>query len=133
MLALLFLVTLVETFTTAAPAVLKSLAAATKDCDHKLFDEPWMLTGITMYNPTVPPVSINNPAWLRFNFIDYNDRLRLETVCYANLSTSTTTMNQTSVQTVPEGYYIVCADDWVQFKLLGGGLLMAARSYVDRW
>ncbi len=145
MFSLLFLITLLMSLTaTAIPAsfnnfnlntLTHSNLINTATCAHKLFDLPWLLTGITVYNPF--PISAANPGWIRFNFIDYNDRLQLETVCYGYLTNtgpgnSTDGASEHIAQAGPGGY-IMCADEAVAFKLLEGGNMMVARSYKDRW
>ncbi|KAK5162989.1 uncharacterized protein LTR77_011044 [Saxophila tyrrhenica] len=131
MFAFLALFTTLLALTTALPspltfakfgAPIHSLAAVTANCPHKLFNCPWLLTGITIYNPPAPPEAAT--PWVRFNFIDYNHRLRLETVCYGDLVNGTT-----------QGGYVLCADDRVAFQLVGGPTgrtMMVERVYRDR-
>jgi hypothetical protein len=123
---MLFLAILLTTFlntylTTAAPT-----SSGTTPCHAKVFDIPWSLTGITFYTPDTTSTSQPTPqGWLRFNFIDYNDRLQLETVCLGNVTNGTVQYG--------DGGYVICANDNVAFKLVENGLLMASRQYRDKW
>ena len=129
------LLTLLLTLTALTSATpLTKNTTETTPCPFKIFDIPWMLTQITLYTPLpANATSTLTPAgWLRFNFIDSNDRLELETVCYGSLAADGTAAPS-------DGGYILCANTDVAFKLVSAGpngkgrVMMVERLYEDDW
>ena len=90
------------------------------------FNQPWILTDITLFTPTNQSGVADNSTHgtISFHFCDRNARLQLGTDCSG---------------TVIDGYcgaddggYVLCQNSRVAFKLEGNAIYVE-RGYIDDW
>lgn len=118
---LITLLTSCLAFAAAAPTreVPASRLAA---CKAKVFNKPWLVTDITVWEPTVG--SVSKVGQITFHFCDPNDRLQMETDCIGEVTNGTCEGQDSG--------YVSCKNTNVAFKLDAGQILLE-RNFIDDW
>jgi hypothetical protein len=120
MLALVYLLITVLGLVSGAPVSVDTTA-----CTAKLFNIPWTLTNILLWNTNTNVSATPVNGMIRFDFQDFNDRLQMATTCSGQV--------RDGVAQGELGGYNPCEDTAVSFEMTSAGRLMVTRAYIDDW